>query len=287
MSILVENLTHLYSENTPLEVVALDEISLEIEPGEFIGIIGQTGSGKSTLVQHFNGLLKPSQGKIYLEGQDINLKGVNLRLIRQRIGMIFQYPEQQLFEETVFADVAFGPRNLGLKEDEISQRVEEALSLVGLDFIQVKDRSPFQLSGGQRRRVAIAGVLAMKPDYLILDEPTANLDPGGRDEILALLEQLNRGEKVTIILVSHSMEEIAQVVNRLVVIHQGKIITAGSLFDVFSQEGKLEEIGLSLPQITILMHRLRQAGKQIAADIFTPEQAVKEIISRIRGKNYV
>ena len=287
MSISLENVTHLYSEGTPLQVNALDDVSLEIEPGEFLGIIGQTGSGKSTLIQHINGLLKPSRGKIYLEGQDITLKGVNLRLIRQRIGMIFQYPEQQLFEETVFEDIAFGPRNMRLEETEVALRVEEALALVGLDFNHLKDRSPFQLSGGQRRRVAIAGVLAMKPDYLILDEPTANLDPRGRDEILTLLEELNKKEKVTIILVSHSMEEIARVVNRLVVIHQGKIITTGPLAKVFSQGEELESIGLSLPQITSLMHSLQKAGKQMTTEIFTPEQAVKEIISAIRGKNYV
>lgn len=287
MSISLENVTHLYSEGTPLQVNALDKVSLEIEPGEFLGIIGQTGSGKSTLIQHINGLLKPSRGKIYLEGQDITLKGVNLRLIRQRVGMIFQYPEQQLFEETVFEDVAFGPRNMGLKEDEVALRVEEALTLVGLNFKQLKDRSPFQLSGGQRRRVAIAGVLAMKPDYLISDEPTANLDPRGRDEILTLLENLNKKERVTVILVSHSMEEIARVVNRLVVIHQGKIVTTGPLAKVFSQEEELESIGLSLPQITSLMHGLQKAGKQMTTEIFTPEQAVKEIILAIRGKNYV
>lgn len=287
MSISLENVTHLYSEGTPLQVSALDDVSLEILPGEFLGIIGQTGSGKSTLVQHINGLLKPNRGKVYLEGQDITLKGVNLRLIRQRVGMIFQYPEQQLFEETVFDDVAFGPRNMGLEEEEVALRVEDSLNLVGLEFSSLKDRSPFQISGGQRRRVAIAGVLAMKPDYLILDEPTANLDPRGRDEILTLLANLNRQEKVTIILVSHSMEEIARVVDRLVVIHQGKIITTGPLARVFTQEEELERIGLSLPQITSLMHGLKKASKQVTTEIFTPEQAVKEIISVIRGKNYV
>lgn len=287
MSIFLEKVSHFYSQSTPLEVVALDNVSLEIKSGEFIGIIGQTGSGKSTLVQHFNGLLKPSRGKIYLEGQDITLKGVNLRLIRQRVGMIFQYPEQQLFEETVFADVAFGPRNMGISEEQLGSRVEEALALVGLDYDSFKDRSPFQLSGGQRRRVAIAGVLAMRPDYLILDEPTANLDPRGRDEILTLLENLNKKQKVTIILVSHSMEEIARVVDRLIVIHQGRIVTMGKLNQVFCQEEELEQIGLSLPQVTILMNRLQKAGKRVATDIFTPEQAAKEIISFIRGKKHV
>jgi len=287
MSISLEKVSYLYSPGTSLEVAALDQVDLEIEQGDFVGIIGQTGSGKSTLVQHFNGLLKPSQGKIYLEGQDITLKEVNLRLIRQRVGMIFQYPEQQLFEETVFADIAFGPNNMGLTKDQARERVEEALNLVGLESRLFKDRSPFQLSGGQQRRVAIAGVLAMKPDYLILDEPTANLDPRGREEILQLLVKLNKEERVTIILVSHSMEEIARVVNRLLVIDQGKILASGSLAQVFQEEEELNKIGLTLPQITLLMHCLKKAGKKVAADIFTPQEAAKEIISLIRGKNYV
>jgi len=287
MSISIENLTHFYSQDTPLEVTALEDITLEIQPGEFIGIIGQSGSGKSTLVQHFNGLLKPSQGKVYLEGQDITLKGVNLRLIRQRVGMIFQYPEQQLFEETIFADVAFGPRNIGLAEEDVKARVEQALELVGLNSQEIAQRSPFQLSGGQKRRVAMAGVLAMQPDYLILDEPTANLDPQGRDEILFLLDKLNQEEKVTIILVSHSMEEVARVAQRIFVIHQGKVITSGSLGQVFSQEEELETIGLALPQVTKLMNNLAKIGKKVKTDIFTPQQAAQEIISCIRGKKDV
>jgi len=292
MSIFIEHLTHLYSPGSPLQVKALDDITLQIEAGEFLAIIGQSGSGKSTLVQHFNGLLKPSSGNIYLEGQNITVKGVNLRLIRQRVGMIFQYPEQQLFEETVFDDVAFGPRNLGITEEDVEKRVQNALALVGLDKQKVGSRSPFQLSGGQMRRVAIAGVLAMQPDYLILDEPTANLDPQGRDEILFLLDKLNKEQKVTIILVSHSMEEVARFAERIVVVHEGKVLTVGTLAEVFAEESQLEKVGLALPPITKLMKELNRAGKKVETAVFTPKQATSELLKiikekRVRGKKDV
>lgn len=278
MSISVDNLSHLYSPKTPLEVVALKDISLEIEPGEFLAIIGQSGSGKSTLVQHFNGLLKPSSGKIYVEGQDITVRGVNLRLIRQRIGMIFQYPEQQLFEETVFADVAFGPKMMGYPEDDVKTKVKEALSLVGLDESVIGKRSPFQLSGGQKRRVAIAGVLAMQPDYLVLDEPNANLDPKGRDEILFLLEKLNKEKNVTVILVSHSMEEIVRVAKKVALLANGKLVGFGPISQVFSQVEARE-----LPHIPRLMLNLSQKGKAVSTNNFTPKQAAAEILAAIKA----
>ncbi|WZL72601.1 energy-coupling factor transporter ATPase [Clostridiaceae bacterium 35-E11] len=284
MSIVIENLTHIYNPNSPFETTALDNVNITIEKGAFIGLIGHTGSGKSTLIQHLNGLLKPSSGKIIVNGFDITQKDVKLREIRQKVGLVFQYPEHQLFEETIYKDVAFGPLNLGLDEKEIDKRVREAMELVGLSVEEVKDRSPFELSGGQRRRVAIAGVVAMKPEVLILDEPTAGLDPKGRDEILDQIKDLHYKYKMTIILVSHSMEDIARLVDKIVVMHQGRVALTGKPKEVFQHVNLLESIGLGVPQITYLMKKLQSIGKPVKDDILTIEEAKKEILNWIRRK---
>ncbi|WP_129597433.1 energy-coupling factor transporter ATPase [Anaerophilus nitritogenes] len=284
MSILIENLTHIYNQNTPFETTALNNVNVEIGKGEFIGLIGHTGSGKSTLIQHLNGLLKPSSGKISINGFDITKKGVALKEIRQRVGLVFQYPEHQLFEETVYKDVAFGPTNLGLTEEEIDKRVKESIELVGLSFKDVKDRSPFELSGGQKRRVAIAGVVAMKPEVLILDEPTAGLDPKSRDEVLSQIKILHDKYKITIILVSHSMEDIARLVDKIFVMDHGNLVLTGVPKEVFSKSEYLESLGLGVPQITNLMKKLKKSGKDIKEDIFTVEDATQEILKLIRGK---
>ena len=274
----IENLNFIYNPNTPFEKRALDNISLEIEQGEFIGLIGHTGSGKSTLVQHLNGLLKPTSGKIIIDGVNITEKEANLKEIRQKVGLVFQYPEHQLFEETIYKDIAFGPKNLGLNEEEVKARVKEAMELVGLDYEELKDRSPFELSGGQKRRVAIAGVLAMKPKILVLDEPTAGLDPRGRDEILGEIQQLYDKENMTIILVSHSMEDIAKLVNRILVMHRGKVVIDGKTRDVFKRANELEGLGLGVPQITKFMMKLKERDNSIRDTILTVEEAKEEIL---------
>ncbi|MGB7604913.1 MAG: energy-coupling factor transporter ATPase, partial [Lutisporaceae bacterium] len=260
MSIEIRNLSHTYMKDTVFEHKALININLNIEDGEFVGLIGHTGSGKSTLIQHLNVLLKPSEGQIIIDGTDITEKGVPLKKIRQKVGLVFQYPEHQLFEETVYRDVAFGPQNLGLSQNEVEERVKEALSLVGLDFDKIKDLSPFELSGGQKRRVAIAGVLAMQPKVLILDEPTAGLDPRGRDEILGEIRRLHEKQKITVILVSHSMEDIANLVDRIIVMSEGKIILTDTPRNVFRQSDLLFSIGLGVPQVTKLVNELRRKG---------------------------
>jgi len=284
MSIVVENLVHIYNPKSPFETIALSNVSFTIEEGEFVGLIGHTGSGKSTLIQHLNGLLKPTSGKILINGLDITNKDVKLSEIRKKVGLVFQYPEYQLFEETVFKDVAFGPTNLGLPEKEIENRVKEAIDLVGLDYEDIKDRSPFELSGGQRRRVAIAGVIAMKPEVLILDEPTAGLDPRGRDEILEQIKRLHNKYKITVILVSHSMEDIARLVDKIIVMDKGKISLVGSPREIFKQAAELEKMGLGIPQITYLVRKLKEKGIDIRDDILTIEEAKQEIIKLIRGK---
>ncbi|NLK44798.1 MAG: energy-coupling factor transporter ATPase [Tissierellia bacterium] len=280
----IENLNFIYNPNTPFEKRALDNISLEIEQGEFIGLIGHTGSGKSTLVQHLNGLLKPTSGKIIIDGVNITEKEANLKEIRQKVGLVFQYPEHQLFEETIYKDIAFGPKNLGLNEEEVKARVKEAMELVGLDYEELKDRSPFELSGGQKRRVAIAGVLAMKPKILVLDEPTAGLDPRGRDEILGEIQQLYDKENMTIILVSHSMEDIAKLVNRILVMHRGKVVIDGKTRDVFKRANELEGLGLGVPQITKFMMKLKERDNSIRDTILTVEEAKEEILEYLRRK---
>ncbi len=283
MSIKITDLTHIYSPQSPFEKKALDNINTIIEDGEFIGLIGHTGSGKSTFIQHLNGLLKPTSGKIFIDEFDITKKDVKLNHIRRKVGLVFQYPEHQLFEETVYKDVAFGPTNLGLSETEIQDRVKEAIDTVGLDYDLVKDRSPFELSGGQRRRVAIAGVLAMKPEVLILDEPTAGLDPKGRDEILGQIKNLYNKYKLTIILVSHSMEDIAKLANRIIVMHKGKIVMEGSPRNIFKRTDKLEQIGLGVPQITYFMKELRKKGCNVQDNILTVEEAKHEILKYLRN----
>lgn len=283
MPIKVENLVHIYMKDTVFQHIALDNVSFTIEDGDFIGLIGHTGSGKSTLIQHLNGLLKPTSGKIYIDDIDINSKEASLKVIRQKIGLVFQYPEHQLFEETVYKDVAFGPINLKLSEDEVQERVKASLSLVGLKYDEVKDKSPFDLSGGQKRRVAIAGVLAMKPKVLILDEPTAGLDPRGRDEILNEIKLLHQKEKITIILVSHSMEDIAKLVDKILVMNKGKIQFLDTPQKVFKEAETLERIGLGVPQVSNLIKELRKKGFPIE-DCISVEEAKTAIINVIRGK---
>lgn len=286
MSIKVENLVYKYMPGTPFEKTALDNINVEIMQGEFIGLIGHTGSGKSTFIQQLNGLLKPTSGNIYIDDECITQKGVNLKNIRQKVGLVFQYPEHQLFEETIYKDVSFGPLNLGLSEDEILNRVKRAMRVVGLDFERYKDISPFDLSGGQKRRVAIAGVLAMEPEVLILDEPTAGLDPRGRDEILGEIKKLHEEYKMTIILVSHSMEDVAKLVDRLIVMYKGKNVLSGTPREVFMEIETLEKIGLAVPQVTYLVRELKRKGFDIREDIITVEEARIELLKILRsGKN--
>lgn len=282
MTIKIDNITFIYNQNTPFESRALDSVNLEIKEGEFIGLIGHTGSGKSTLIQHLNGLIKPTSGKIEVGGIDITSKGTSLKAIRQKVGLVFQYPEHQLFEETVYKDIAFGPQNLGLTEKEVDERVREAMELVGLDFESVNNRSPFELSGGQKRRVAIAGVLAMKPEVLILDEPTAGLDPKGRDDILGQIQSLYQKNKMTIILVSHSMEDIARLVNRIIVMYKGKIAITGTPREVFERAEELESLGLGAPQITYFMKAFKSKGHDIREDVLTVNEAKEEILKYLR-----
>lgn len=283
MSIKIENLTYIYNPKSPFETKALDGIDIEIADGEFVGLIGHTGSGKSTLIQHLNGLIKPTSGKITVGDLVITGEKVKLADLRKKVGLVFQYPEHQLFEETVYKDIAFGPKNLNLSESEIDERVRESMELVKLDFDILKERSPFELSGGQRRRVAIAGVLAMKPDILILDEPTAGLDPRGRDEILEQIRFLHEKYENTVILVSHSMEDIAKLVDRIIVMHGGKIELHGVPREVFKQSKRLESIGLGIPQITYLMEKLKKMDVNIAEEVLTVDEAKIEILRWIRS----
>ena len=284
MIIEIKNLSYIYNPHTPFEKRALDDISLDIDEGEFIGLIGHTGSGKSTLVQHLNGLMKPTAGEIIIDGENLADKSTKLKAIRQKVGLVFQYPEHQLFEESIYKDIAFGPINLGLSKEDIDNRVRYAMDLVGLDFEELRDRSPFELSGGQKRRVAIAGVIAMKPKVLILDEPTAGLDPKGRDDILDEIRALYEKEKITIILVSHSMEDIARLVNRIFVMHKGKISMDGAPRDIFAKSDELEKMGLGIPQITKFMKRFKEAGHLVKDDVLTIEEAKVEILKYLRGK---
>ncbi len=278
MPIEVSHLTHTYSEGSALRTVALDDVSFRIEDGEFVGIIGHTGSGKSTLVQHLNGLLKPSSGQVFIDGEDLNGEHVNRRALRQRIGLVFQYPEYQLFEETVAKDIAFGPKNQGLTADEIRERVRYAMDCVHLDYDKYAERSPFELSGGQMRRVAIAGVLAMRPSVLILDEPTAGLDPRGRDKILTMLEELHAREHVTILMVSHSMDDMARLATRLIVMSEGKIVAEGTPREIFAREDMMTSIGLDVPDAARLCARLRAKGYDLPADLFRPEELKEQLI---------
>ena len=264
----VEHLNHIYGQGTAFEQYALKDVNFTIEDGEFIGLIGHTGSGKSTLIQHLNGLLKASSGAIYYNGENIDQEGFDKKALRSRVGLVFQYPEHQLFEIDVFTDVCFGPKNLGLSREEVEARAREALHQVGMDESFYK-QSPFELSGGQKRRVAIAGVLAMKPEVLILDEPTAGLDPKGRDEILDEISLLHQKKKMTIILVSHSMEDMARYASRLLVMNHGKLAFDGTPREVFLHYRELEKMGLAAPQITYIVHELRENGVDLDAGLTT------------------
>ena len=289
MSIKIENLTHVYMPKTPFEKKALDNVNLTIEDGEFLALIGHTGSGKSTLIQHLNGLLEPSSGRILVDEVDITSKEVKLTDIRKKIGLVFQYPEYQLFEETIEKDVAFGPNNLGLSAEEVSNRGKKSMEMVGLDYETYKDVSPFDLSGGQKRRVAIAGVIAMEPKVLILDEPTAGLDPKGRDDILEQIKILHEKYKMTIVLVSHSMEDVGKLAERIVVMNGGKIELLGKPSEIFKEVETLERIGLAVPQVTYLMRALREKGFDVSDEVFTVEKGTQEILKALanRGKREV
>lgn len=283
MSIRAENLNYIYGKGTAFEQYALKDINFEIQDGEFVGIIGHTGSGKSTLIQHLNGLIKATSGKIYFNGEDIYAPGYDLKKLRQKVGLVFQYPEHQLFEVDVLSDVCFGPKNQGLSVDEAKERAKEALHLVGLDE-SYYEKSPFELSGGQKRRVAIAGVLAMKPQLLVLDEPTAGLDPKGRDEILDRVAGLREDTKMTVVLVSHSMEDVAKYVSRLMVMNAGQKVFDGTPKEVFKHYKELEKIGLSAPQITYIVQRLKSEGVPIDDEITTVPEAARAIANLIRQR---
>lgn len=283
----INNLTHIYSEGLPFEKKAVDDISLKVEENEFIGLIGHTGSGKSTFIQHLNGLLKPSSGEIIIDGTRVDKSGANLTDLRKKVGLVFQYPEYQLFEETIERDIAFGPRNLDISEEEVQERVKSSMDSVGLDYETYKDKSPFELSGGLKRRVAIAGVLAMEPKVLILDEPTAGLDPRGRDEILSEIKSIHEKRKMTVILVSHSMEDVAKIAERIVVLDKGKVFLDGEPRDIFREEDKLLGVGLGIPQITSLMRTLKKKGLDINEDAITVEEAKESLKNYLRGASYV
>lgn len=281
MSLILDHVSHVYGDDTALAVKALDDVSLEIPDGQFIGLIGHTGSGKSTLVQHLNGLIKATSGHIYFNGKDIDDDDFKKKELRSKVGLVFQYPEHQLFEADVFSDVCFGPKNLGLTKKEAELRAYEALKKVGLPddlFYQ----SPFELSGGQKRRVAIAGVLAMKPEVLILDEPTAGLDPAGRDEILDLIQKMHKEKGITVILVSHSMEDVAKYVDRIIVMNQGQMMFDDCTKEVFKHYKELEAIGLAAPQVTYLMHELKEKGLPVDIEATTVEEAKESLLKVLR-----
>lgn len=282
MSIILDKVNYIYSEETAYRIQALRDISLEIKDGQFIGIIGHTGSGKSTLIQHLNGLMRATSGTIYFHGQDIYDKDFELRELRNRVGLVFQYPEHQLFETTIFDDVCFGPKNQGLSKEEAGLRAFEALRNVGLPE-ELYYQSPFDLSGGQKRRVAIAGVLAMKPEVLILDEPTAGLDPAGRDEILDLVARMHRERGITVILVSHSMEDVAKYVQRIIVMNQGAVMFDDVPREVFSHYKELEAVGLAAPQVTYLMHELMERGLKVNTEATTVDEARASLVEALTG----
>lgn len=285
MLLIADHISYIYSHGTAYEKKALDDVSLTINKGEFIGIIGHTGSGKSTLIQHFNGLEKATSGTIYFDGQDIYDKDFNMKSLRSRVGLVFQYPEHQLFETTVLEDVKFGPKNLGLSKVEVDLRAFEAIKQVGLSE-KCYDDSPFELSGGQKRRVAIAGVLAMKPEILILDEPTAGLDPRGRDEILDQIAKLHR-EGLTVILVSHSMEDVAKYADRIIAMNSGKVAFDGTPKEVFRHYKELERMGLSAPQITYVMQEMKGLGLNVDTDVSTVEEAKEEILKALHSSKNI
>ena len=283
MSIKIENLTHTYMPGSPFASVAIHDVNLEIADGELIGLLGHTGSGKTTLIQHLNGLVKATEGRIVIDGLDLTEKGVSLLEVRKKVGLVFQYPEYQLFEETVAKDIAFGPKNMGLSADEIDRRVRYAMQQVGLDYETIAERSPFELSGGQMRRVAIAGVLAMQPKVLILDEPTAGLDPAGRRSILTMIRNLHAAGGLTVIMVSHSMDDISTLATRLVVMSKGEMVLTGTPREVFMQQELLQSIGLDVPEAAKLTHALRAEGFDLPDDLYTLEE-VRQAILRLAGK---
>ena len=283
MSIVIEHLNYVYMQGGPYETRALDDVSLTIHDGEFIGLIGHTGSGKSTLVQHLNGLILPTSGKITVDGMDLADKNTDKRAIRRRVGLVFQYPENQLFEETVAKDIAFGPKNLGLDEAEIDRRVRTAMRRVALDYDKLAQRSVFELSGGQMRRVAIAGVLAMEPQTLVLDEPCAGLDPRGREEILGLISDLHRESGATIVMVSHSMDDVAALAERVIVMNHGKVAMDGTPREIFSRGEELRAIGLDVPQAVELAQKLREKGFDVPEGIYKIEE-VRAAVEAIVGK---
>ena len=285
MLLIADHISYIYSPGTAYEKKALDDVSLTINKGEFVGIIGHTGSGKSTLIQHFNGLEKATSGTIYFDGQDIYDKDFNMKSLRSRVGLVFQYPEHQLFETTVLEDVKFGPKNLGLSKVEVDLRAFEAIKQVGLSE-KCYDDSPFELSGGQKRRVAIAGVLAMKPEILILDEPTAGLDPRGRDEILDQIAKLHE-EGLTVILVSHSMEDVAKYADRIIAMNSGKVTFDGTPKEVFRHYKELERMGLSAPQITYVMQAMKELGLDVDTDVSTVEEAKEEILKALHSSKNI
>ena len=279
MSIKINHLTHVYNPGTAFEKVALDDVTLEIQKGEFIGLIGHTGSGKSTLIQHLNGIISPTSGEILLDGENIHKDKTKLTEVRRRIGLAFQYPEYQLFEMTVYKDVAFGPTNLKLTEEEIHKNVVSALETVGISE-EIYEKSPFELSGGQKRRVAIAGVLAMNPEVLILDEPTAGLDPRGLDEILQAIKDLHDKRGITVILVSHSMEDVAKLVDRIIVMHRGKAAMQGTPKEIFTHVEELEQMGLAAPQVSYVFAELKKRGYDVPTDVYTVKEA-KEVLLKL------
>lgn len=283
MSLILDHVSYTYGADTTLTVTALKDVNLVIPDGQFIGLIGHTGSGKSTLVQHLNGLLKPTEGSIYYNGKDIHDPEYDRKQLRSRVGLVFQYPEHQLFESDVFSDVCFGPKNLGLPKQEVELRAFEALKLVGLPdecFYQ----SPFDLSGGQKRRAAIAGVLAMKPEVLVLDEPTAGLDPKGRDEILGQIKNLRETTGMTVVLVSHSMEDVAEYVERIIVMNHGSVMYDDVPREVFRHYKELEQVGLAAPQVTYIMHKLKEKGLPVDVDVTTIREAAEQIAAAVQTR---
>lgn len=278
----LQNLSYLYSTGTPFEIAAINDINIEIEQGELVGIIGHTGSGKSTLVQHLNGLLKPTSGKIYIDGADIWENKKTVRDVRFKVGLCFQYPEYQLFEETVYKDISFGPKNMGLSENEIDKRVHMAANFVGLKEEHLS-KSPFDLSGGEKRRVAIAGVMAMSPKVLILDEPTSGLDPKGRDTILGMIKEYRQDTDSTVLIVSHSMEDVAKMATKVLVMNESKVAMYGTVDEIYSRSNEIINMGLDVPQITRVFMRLAECGVDISRNIYTVEQGKKEI-ERLLGK---
>ena len=286
MSIQLNHLTHVYNEGTTFEKVALNDVTLEIQTGEFIGLIGHTGSGKSTLIQHLNGIISPSSGEILLDGENIHKDKAKLKEVRRRIGLAFQYPEYQLFEETVYKDISFGPKNMGLDGDETDRRVRRAAEFVGLSEEHLK-KSPFDLSGGEKRRAAIAGVMAMEPEVLILDEPTAGLDPRGREIILSLVRTYREQTGNTVILVSHSMEDVAKTADKVLVLNRSRVAMFGTVPEVYSRTDELEEMGLSVPQITKIFRALHDRGFDVSPSVFTVNQGADELIRYFEGRGII